>query len=157
MFLKSIHIIAATIVTGTGTGIAFFMLLAMRSDNLPTMISVSRFVIIADWVFTAPAVVIQIITGLYLAELLNISYSSAWFLSVIGVFIFIGVCWIPVIFIQYKIHYLLVNKIVETQNILTSNKQLKNLFMLWIALGIPAFSAILIMFWLMIFKPLALF
>jgi uncharacterized membrane protein len=80
---------------------------------------------------------------------LGYSYTSTWFLLVMGLFIFIGVCWLPVIVIQYRLKALAEKSL--------QNNELDPQFHLmmrgWIALGIPAFSAILVIFWLMVFKP----
>jgi len=150
--LKLIHIISATVLAGTGIGIAFFMLMASRTGNFATISMTARHVVLADWLFTAPAVVIQLITGIWLMKILHYSFTSAWFAAVISLFIFIGCCWIPVIVIQYKL-----KNIVETQPQNNySDARFKKLMTLWITLGIPAFTGILILFWLMVFKPLSI-
>ncbi|MDX2316310.1 MAG: DUF2269 family protein [Gammaproteobacteria bacterium] len=51
------HILSATILFGTGLGIAYFMLRGHLSGNRQAMAVVVRSVVMADWVFTAPAVV----------------------------------------------------------------------------------------------------
>ncbi|TQV85417.1 DUF2269 family protein [Aliikangiella coralliicola] len=149
--VKLIHIIAAVVVAGTGSGIAFFMLMAVKSKEPQVIRVICRHVVLADWLFTAPAVVIQLISGLYLMELLGYSFTSPWFAAVISLFIFIGICWLPVIIIQYKLRKLSAEKSFR----LDSSLKFQQLFKRWIFLGIPAFTAILILFWLMVFKPLA--
>ncbi len=52
---------------GTGAGIVFFMLVAHRTRNAATIASVARIVVIADFLFTATAVVAQPLTGVALA------------------------------------------------------------------------------------------
>ena len=149
-WVKLIHIIAAVVVTGTGAGIAFFMLMAVRSKSEEAIRVVSRHVVLADWIFTAPAVVIQLLSGIYLMNILNYSFGSLWFLTVISLFVFIGVCWIPVLFIQHKLR-----NISQSENFeLKSSQEFNKLFKIWVVLGIPAFTAILVLFWLMVFKPL---
>lgn len=147
--LKLLHILSAVVVAGTGTGIAFFMLMAHRSRNLQAIAITTRHVVLADWLFTAPAVVLQLVTGLLLMNKLGYSYTSTWFFAVISLFIFIGVCWLPVLFIQYKLRDLC--HTIEADEMLTD--QFSKYMNLWIALGIPAFTAILVLFWLMVFKP----
>jgi uncharacterized membrane protein len=150
LILKLLHIISATVLAGTGIGIAFFMLMAGRSGNAQAVAVTARNVVLADWIFTTPAIVIQFITGIWLMKILHYSFSSAWFIVVISLFIFIGCCWIPVVFIQYRL-----KNIVECQDqddVLDA--RFRKLMALWTALGIPAFLGIVIMFWLMVFKPL---
>ena len=65
--LKYLHVIGAAVLLGTGAGIAFFMLLAHRTGEARTVAAVARIVVIADFLFTATAVVAQPITGVLLA------------------------------------------------------------------------------------------
>nr|WP_270049524.1 DUF2269 domain-containing protein [Thalassolituus pacificus] len=147
--LKTLHILSAVVLMGTGSGIAFFMLMAVLSRSQETIRHVSRIVILADWLFTAPAVLVQLITGVWLMSLLNVSFTSPWFLTVAALFILIGCCWLPVVWIQYQLH-----REACMENGFLSVR-FKRLMRLWIALGIPAFAAMLVLFWLMVAKPLA--
>ena len=147
--LKMLHVLAAVVITGTGAGIAFFMLMAHRSSNIAAIAITSRHVVLADWIFTTPAVAIQFVTGILLMQRLGYSFSSAWFLLVISLFIFIGLCWIPVVLIQYKLKAL-ANLALDTGRLQPS---FHHLMRIWTCLGIPAFLSVLVIFWLMIFKP----
>ncbi|MCD8524068.1 MAG: DUF2269 domain-containing protein [Saccharospirillaceae bacterium] len=147
--LKTLHILSAVVLMGTGSGIAFFMLMAVLSRSEETIRHVSRIVILADWLFTAPAVLVQLITGVWLMSLLNVSVTSPWFLTVAVLFILIGCCWLPVVWIQYQLH-----REACMENGFLSVR-FKRLMRFWMALGIPAFAAMLVLFWLMVAKPLA--
>jgi len=149
LFLKLIHILSAVVVAGTGTGIAFFMFMANRSSNVTAIAVTARHVVLADWVFTAPAVLLQFVTGVLLMMKLGYSFTSTWFFLVISLFIFIGICWVPVILIQYKL-----KKLADTSLITgVLDPGFKKMMRLWTALGVPAFASILLIFWLMVFKP----
>jgi len=149
LFLKLIHILSAVVVAGTGTGIAFFMFMANRSSNVAAIAVTARHVVLADWVFTAPAVLLQFVTGVLLMMKLGYSFTSTWFFLVISLFIFIGICWVPVILIQYKL-----KKLADTSLITgVLDPGFKKMMRLWTALGVPAFASILLIFWLMVFKP----
>jgi uncharacterized membrane protein len=152
LLLKYLHILCAFVLAGTGTGIAFFMLMASRSKNIAVIAHTARYVVLADWLFTTPAAIGQLITGILLMKRLQYSFYSPWFMSVISLFIFIGCCWVPVVFIQYRLKKL-ANE-VETTGVLSKDFYLAMKY--WIALGLPAFTGILIMLWLMVFKPLAI-
>lgn len=152
LVLKYIHILSATILFGTGIGIAFFMLMAALSKNILLIAHTTRYVILADWLFTAPAVVVQFVTGTLLMKRLQYSFEAPWFHSVISLFIFIGCCWLPVVYIQYQLRKLA--RQAEQTGILGA--RFHSAMRWWIVLGIPAFTGILVMFWLMIFKPLAI-
>jgi len=149
LLLKMIHILSAVVVAGTGTGIAFFMFMASRSSNVTAIAVTARHVVLADWVFTAPAVVLQFVTGVLLMMRLGYSFTSTWFFLVIALFIFIGVCWIPVVLIQYKLKALADSSL----NTGVLDPRFKKMMRLWTALGVPAFASILVIFWLMVFKP----
>lgn len=149
LFLKLLHILAAVVVTGTGMGIAFFMFMANRSNNPQAIYITAKHVILGDWIFTTPAVITQIITGIYLMKMQGYSFSAPWFYWVVGLFSFIGLCWLPVLRIQYKLRELA--KISVDSNKVSS--EFKSLMRTWTLLGIPAFIAILAIFWLMVFKP----
>lgn len=152
LIFKLIHILAAVVVTGTGAGIAFFMFMANRSNNPQAIYVTAQHVILGDWVFTTPAVITQIITGVYLMNMQGYSFSAPWFYWVMGLFAFIGACWIPVLRIQYKLREL-AKLSVDAKNV---TPEFKSLMRTWTLLGIPAFIAILGIFWLMVFKPFPL-
>lgn len=144
-----IHILSAAVVAGTGTGIAFFMYMASRSSNIAAIAVTARHVVLADWLFTAPAVATQFVTGVLLMYKLGYSFSSTWFYLVIALFLFIGICWLPVLMIQYRLKSLAEASLVSGQ----LNPDFKKLMRYWFTLGIPAFASVLIIFWLMVFKP----
>lgn len=150
LLLKLIHILSAVILAGTGIGIAFFMFMANRSKDIHAIAVTARHVVLADWIFTTPAIIIQFVTGIALMRTLDYSFSSPWFLVVIGLFLFIGVCWIPVVFIQYQLRNIAKAQL-ETSVI---DEQFKRLMKRWTILGMIAFIGIVIIFWLMVVKPL---
>lgn len=144
LWLKLVHIISATVLFGTGTGTAFFMLKAYLSGSEEALRVTTRNVVIADWLFTTPAVIVQLVTGLWLTSLLNISLSSTWFIAVIALYVFVGTCWLPVVWIQIRIR----NLIAAGQ----PRSSYEKLMRIWMALGFPAFSAVLVIFYLMVAK-----
>lgn len=152
LVLKLVHILAAVVVTGTGAGIAFFMFMANRSNNAQAIYVITQHVVLGDWLFTTPAVITQITTGLLLMNKLGYSFLSPWFYWVIGLVALIGVCWLPVLRIQYKLRDL-AKVAIETNEV---SQEFKALMKQWTLLGIPAFGAILVIFWLMVFKPFPL-
>lgn len=135
--------------TGTGAGIAFFMLMAYRSNNAQAIHVTAKHVILGDWIFTTPAIVTLFTSGIMLMNALGYSFASVWFTWVIGLFVFIGVCWLPVLYIQYRLR----NLSEASLNSDDVSAEFKKLMRMWIFLGVLAFSAILVVFWLMVFKP----
>ncbi len=149
--LKYLHILFGIIVVGTGFGIAFFQWITFRSNNLEAIKTMTRHVVLADWLFTAPAVLGQFVTGMWLAEQLHYNQHSQWMIVVISLYTFVGFCWFPVLFIQYKLR-----KLAESQSQSGSiDQQFVRLMRIWTALGIPTFVVALVILWLMVAKPLA--
>lgn len=144
LWIKLVHILSASVLFGTGMGTAFFMFKAHLSKNDEAIAVTTRNVVMADWLFTTPAVVIQLVTGLWLTDKLNISFSSTWFIAVIGLYILVGICWIPVVWIQIRIRDLIAGG--------ANRDEYRKLMRMWIALGVPAFVSILILFFLMVAK-----
>ena len=141
---------SATILAGTGIGTAFFMFMAYRSKDVRTIAVTTRHVVLADWIFTTPAIVVQLVTGFLLMEILGFSYSSPWFIMAMGLFIFIGTCWIPVVFIQYRLRSISAFQLDEP----SIGDLFRKLMKTWTILGAIAFTAIVIIFWIMVVKPL---
>ncbi|TIS27753.1 MAG: DUF2269 family protein, partial [Mesorhizobium sp.] len=100
--LKYLHIVGAAVLLGTGAGIAFFMLLAHRTGNPATVAAVARIVVIADFLFTATAVVAQPITGVALAWLVGYSLWDGWIALSILLYVVTGVFWLPVVWMQME-------------------------------------------------------
>lgn len=144
LWIKLVHIISATVLFGTGIGTAFFMLKAYLSHNEDAMAVTTRNVVSADWIFTTPAIVIQFVTGLWLSNKLNISFTSSWFVAVVGLYILVGACWIPVVWIQLRVRNMIADG--------ASRSDYRLLMQLWAALGVPAFASVLVLFYLMVAK-----
>ena len=102
----------------------------------------TNMVVMADWIFTTPAVVIQLATGLWLTSKMNIAYDSSWFVAVISLYALVGLCWIPVVWIQIRIRNLIADGY--------ARDDYKKLMRAWVALGLPAFSAVIVIFYLMV-------
>ena len=153
--LKTAHILSAAILFGTGFGTAFFCWfgyrLALRSGQIEALRAVLRLTVIADAVFTAPAVVFQLISGVAMMRLLGWPYISAWSLTTAFLFVLVGACWIPVVAIQRRLE----RDARQAASVATLPVVFHRLFRVWFALGIPAFAAVLIIVYVMVAKPLA--
>jgi uncharacterized membrane protein len=148
--LKYLHIMGAAVLIGTGAGIAFFML-AAHLDGKPVVIAgVARIVVIADFIFTATAVVVQPITGVWLALHAGYPLSEGWIAWSIVLYIFIGALWLPVVWMQMRLRDLAAEA-AATGTPLPDRYHL--IFWNWCAFGVPAFAAIAIILWLMVAKP----
>ena len=80
LIVKWLHILSSTILFGTGIGSAYYMFFSSLSRDANRIAPVVRLVVIADWVFTTPTVILQPATGLYLVHLLGLPLESRWLL-----------------------------------------------------------------------------
>jgi uncharacterized membrane protein len=149
-FLKFLHIIGAAVLLGTGAGIAFFMLVAHRTGNTATVAATARIVVIADFVFTATAVVVQPITGVALAWHVGYSLWDGWLVLSILLYLVTGAFWLPVVWMQARMRDLAMEAAAVGAPL---PARYHSLFRLWFAFGFPAFAAVLGIFWLMISRP----
>jgi len=148
--LKFLHVIGTTVLLGTGAGIAFFMLMAHRTGKTAVVAEVARIVVIADYVFTATAVVAQPITGILLARTVGYELTEGWIVASIGLYLFTGAFWLPVVWMQSRMRTL-AREAAASGNPLPPAYH--RLFRWWFAFGFPAFAAVLLIFWLMIARP----
>jgi uncharacterized membrane protein len=150
LILKYLHVIGATVLLGTGAGIAFFMLRAHQSGDARTIAAVAKIVVLADFLFTATAVVAQPITGLLLADEAGYSLAEGWIVLSVILYVFTGLFWLPVVWMQMRMGAL-AEAAATTDGILP--EAYHRLFRTWFLFGFPAFAAVLAIFWLMIARP----
>lgn len=151
LYLKIIHVISSTLLFGTGLGSAFYLYRAHLSKDLHAIAFAARNVVIADWLFTTPAVIIQPLTGFWMAALAHFPISSAWIVASLILYVLIGFCWLPVVWLQIKIRDL-------ANTALKNHQALPDLYYaymrIWFCLGWPAFIAVMVVFYLMVMKPI---
>ncbi|MEG1453269.1 DUF2269 family protein [Brevundimonas sp.] len=149
-WLKIIHILSGAVLFGTGAGIAFFMLRAHMTRNVATMAAVGSIVVLADFVFTATAVVVQPISGLGLIHLQGYSLTEPWLLAAYALYVLIGVCWLPVVWIQMELAKMAKHAQAQGEPL---PPRYFSLFRTWFILGWPAFAGVIGIYWLMVAKP----
>jgi uncharacterized membrane protein len=148
--VKFVHVIGAAVLLGTGASIAFFMLMAHRTKSASAIAHTASIVVIADFVFTASAVVVQPLSGLALAYLGSFSLNEPWILISIGLYLFTGAFWVPVVFMQMRMRDLARDAAEKSEPL---PAEYHRLFRTWFIFGFPAFFAVLGIFWMMIAKP----
>ena len=148
--LQYLHVIGATVLLGTGAGIAFFMLRAHLTGDAAVVAGVARIVVTADFVFTATAVVAQPITGYLLARFLGYPIFDGWIALSLVLYGVTGVFWVPVVFMQIRMRDLAAAAVREGTAL---PRAYHRLFWTWFAFGFPAFAAVLGILWLMTTRP----
>ncbi len=152
LVVKLIHVIGAAVLLGTGAGIAFFMVMANRTGDARLIAHTAGVVVVADTLFTATAVVLQPLTGLWLASLSGYGLTEFWILASVGLYVVTGLFWLPVVWIQLRLRAL-AGEAADAGAPLPPAYH--RLWRIWFACGFPAFAAVLAIFWLMIARPSA--
>ena len=144
------HVIGASVLLGTGAGIAFFMVLTHQSRDPKLIAHVAGIVVIADTVFTATAAVVQPVTGYLLAKSAGWPLLSGWVGWALFLYIVVGAFWLPVVWIQIQLRDM-AREAAQTAAALPARYH--QLYRIWFACGFPAFFAVLAILWLMLMKP----
>lgn len=150
LWIKLAHVISATVLFGTGLGTAFQMWMAHRGGDPRAVAAVARNVVIADLVFTTPAAILQPATGIVLMRLAGFDPASGWLLATYALYGLAGACWLPVVWLQIRIRDL-ARDAVATGRPLPDDYH--RCMRAWFRLGWPAFTAVIVIFWLMLMKP----
>jgi uncharacterized membrane protein len=150
-FYKFIHVLGASVLFGTGLGIAFFMFMANRTGHAGVIAIVARFVVIADLIFTATAVVVQPISGVALAWAIGLSpLDEPWIVLSLLLYVLVGLCWLPVVFIQMRMRNLANDAAINSKPLPDAYRRLSRI---WFWLGWPAFAGVIAIFALMVWQP----
>lgn len=148
--LLFLHVVGATVLLGTGAGIAFFMVIANGTRNAVLIANVASTVVLADFLFTTTAVILQPITGATLALRTGWPLGEGWIFYSLVLYVVAGIFWLPVVRIQMQLRNL-------ARQAADDNAALPalyhRLYRIWFACGFPAFAAVLTIIWLMLTKP----
>jgi uncharacterized membrane protein len=148
--LTYVHVVGATILFGTGLGIAYFLLWAVRSKDVRVIAATLRAVVVADFIFTAPAVVSQLVTGVLLAQEIGVPLTTPWIAWSLALYGLVGLCWLPVVAMQMRMKTIAMAAVRAGSPLPV---EFGNLYRTWFALGWPAFLGVLGIMALMVFKP----
>jgi uncharacterized membrane protein len=148
--IKYLHVLGAIVLLGTGSGIAFFMLMAHRTQDAGHIFRTARTVVVADFIFTATAVIAQPVSGFVLAQMLGLPLTQGWLWVSLVLYVVAGMFWLPVVWMQMRMRDL-AGEAVRTGMPLPP--AYRRLFRLWFAFGFPGFGSVIAILWLMIAKP----
>jgi uncharacterized membrane protein len=150
LLVKTLHIISATVVFGTGIGIASFMFFGHFGSDTAARAFAARMTVRADFLFTLPAVIVQPLSGAWLIFHGGFAWNDYWLVLTYALYLLAGACWLPVLAIQMRMKAMLEAK---AQGAAFGEAAYGRLFRWWFVLGWPAFSGVAAMFWLMVAKP----
>ncbi len=151
ILLRWLHLIGATVLLGTGAGIAFFMVMAHRTGDARIVAHTAGIVVVADWVFTASAVVAQPITGALLAHGIGWRLTEGWIVLSLSLYVLTGLFWLPVVWMQHRMRDLAWAAVRAGADLPPAYHRL---YWAWFACGFPAFLSVLGILWLMAARPM---
>ena len=147
---KTIHILSSTILFGTGIGIAFFMFRSMFTDNMHEKFYAAKNTVLADYLFTFPAVIIQPLSGVALIHMADYDWTDFWLMATYVIYIIAGLCWLPVVWMQIQLKKMVAEALKSGEPL---PARYHRLFKIWFLLGWPAFVGLVAVFYLMVAKP----
>jgi len=150
LWLKVIHILSAIVMIGVGSGSVFYKFRADRGGDLRAIAFANKNVVLADWIFTAPSVVIQPITGLLMALVAGYRLTQTWILMGIIFYITAGLCWLPAVYLQIKMRDLSTDALEQSRPLPALYRKM---YVIWCWLGVGGFLSVLIVIYMMVFKP----
>jgi uncharacterized membrane protein len=150
LLVKWLHVVSSVVLVGTGFGTAFYLFFTNRSESLEARAVVAHLVVRADLWFTTPAVIVQPISGLWLAHAAGWPLTTPWLLASIGLYLLAGICWLPVLWLQLRMAREVEAALAQRRPLAAQYRQWQRA---WEWLGYPAFIAMLAVFFLMVNKP----
>ena len=151
LLIKWLHVLSSTVLFGTGIGSAFYLLAASVQRDARVIAAVARYVVIADWLFTATTVILQPLSGGLMMHLAGLPLRTPWLLWSIVLYAVAVACWLPVVWLQMRMRDL-AREAAERHAALPAGYW--RAFRCWVALGVPAFLAFVAVFYLMVVKAL---
>lgn len=148
--LKTLHILSSIVLFGTGLGSAWYKWMADRSGNLQQIAITNRHVVLADWLFTTPSVILQPVTGFLLLWILQWPISTGWVVASLVFYAIAGACWLPVVWLQIRMRDLSETALQQKEPLPPAYRRMARS---WFWLGVPAFTAMVFVVVLMVFKP----
>jgi len=150
LLAKTVHIVSATVLFGTGLGTAFFFLAAHRGPDAAARLFAARTTVLADFLFTTPAILVQPLSGAWLVWKGGFDPLDRWLVVTYALYALAGLCWLPVVSIQIRLKSMLVH---QARGEAIDQSRYRRLLRWWFALGWPAFGGLVTVFWLMVAKP----
>jgi uncharacterized membrane protein len=148
---KWLHILSSTLLFGTGLGSAFYMFFASRSRDPHVAAVVVKYVVIADWLFTTPTIIFQPLSGFFMLHLMGLPITTSWVLWSLLLYCLAGAAWLPVVWMQIRMRDMARQASLRSEPL---PPRYWSYLKRWIALGIVAFCALIVVFYLMVAKPM---
>jgi uncharacterized membrane protein len=106
---------------------------------------------VANLIFITAGMVVLPLSGWPLARSIGLlPLEESWIVLSIFLYLFVLLCWLPVVFIQIRMRDLAREAAMTTKKL---PDQYRRLFVLWFCLGWPALAAVVAIFVLMVWQP----
>jgi uncharacterized membrane protein len=149
--LKWVHVLSSAILFGAGVGSAFHLFAATLRRQVGPMAGAARNVVLADWLLTTPSAIVQPASGLWLVHELGLPYATPWVAWSLALYVVAIACWLPVLAIQLRMRAVMDAAVAAQAPVPAAYDRL---FHQWVALGLAAFVAFVLVFWLMVARTL---
>lgn len=136
--LKAFHVLCAVMFLGAGCQSAYMKLRADRSGDPRVIAWYHRELVRSDWIFTLPASLGLLASGLAMAYVHGFPLDTGWIAVGLGAYLVAGLCWIPAVLIQLRLRDLAARALAEDAPL---PAEFARLTRIWTLLGIPAFAA----------------
>ena len=150
LWIKWIHILGATLLFGTGLGTAFHLYATHLRGDVAAIAAAARNTTLADWLFIATSGIVQPVSGWLMAHLAGFDYLASWLVATYAFYGIAAACWIKVVGLQYRMRALA--EAAQAGGTALPPEYFAAM-RLWFVLGWPAFASLLIIFALMVWKP----
>jgi uncharacterized membrane protein len=150
LVVKTIHILSAFLLCGAGFGVALHYRASHVSQDVRSITHAHFYVDMVDWLFTTPALFLQPLTGLWLADLEGISFDTPWIVAACWIYVVVPACWLPSVWLQLKMSNMATASLIRGDEL---PPRYRRLHQAWFLLGWPAFAAMLAITVLMVVRP----
>lgn len=148
---KFLHIVAANLFFGAGLASALGKIWADRSGSIEAIDAANRGIVWADWIFTVPSGIALPATGVWMVCQGSHSFADEWILWGIGLYGFAGLCWLPAAWLQIKMRRASAEALAKRSPLPPAYRRQA---LVWFLLGIPAFTAAILTFYVMVVRRL---
>lgn len=150
LILKTLHILSSVVLVGVGFGSAFYLFCTNRSRSVEAQAVVARFVVLADWIFTTPAAILQPLTGIALLQMAGWQFDTPWIVWSMALYLVAGICWLPVVWLQIRMRRMAEQAAARKEALPARYWRYARW---WEGLGYPAFACMVVVYFLMVNKP----
>ena len=150
-WLEWLHILSAIVLFGSAIAIAWFKWSGDRTGDVHAIHTINQQVRAAGWIFTAPTLILQPVTGIILAVQSNRSLAEDWIAGSLVLYAVAAGCWTYGVRMQSRMLALSAATAVEEGRPLPA--QYATVARWWRGLHIAMLASFLAILWIMVFKP----